>query len=1508
MAVICTPDMGCSQAMITRDKATAFSSDISRASMEKIPDDAVQPPAQAMPEVLDDIATDVLAESPSREGDGFVLTYGKGVFGRLGHGIDYTLSEESIRLPKRVETLAKFSIQELVCGKDSTACLTDTGRLYQWGKSVTGKLGLGRVSGPVVVPTRLDFFASKIVCAVALGRNHSVCLTDDSRMYCWGSNTFGQLGLPEITTYLPSPAEVKSLREQHVRSFACGGWHTLACMWSGAVFSCGKGWHGQLGQGDYESLTAQSKALPYFKRIMQGFGDHRIVKVYGGIEMSGAISESGVTWGQGDQCQLGHDSTNNESEPRELESLSKMRIVDLAMGASHMLALDEKGVPYSWGKGANGQLGHGEMGEKERMPRPIELCLLLFQEGKGASREWGGRRGGKAGGVQEKGKVVQIAADANYSLFVLERLANEAEILAYVLAVEKGLAVSKKMTHMTVVRELFGCGSGKGGVLQSVGKETEYIPRLLLETHSGELLQDIVHVSAGKAHVGIVVREDYLRNVESKNMDERTRKDAEALRARMESNSQEAHLMEIARQEEMDILKSQEERKQNPFSVEIESALEAYLSSIHGFDKEKWLPILLENNVDIETLSTITTDEELKMCGITAIGARRRLLRELAHLPTRYTPVFYSYHNSKFIYISWPPSRAEEIAKKNLLDKNRTGGNPFGEFLKKKAGGKIFRCLVRYAEGKHLESILDRANLRYQADPEGQHKLFMWGVGIDGRGGHGYAMAYATPHEVTALPLKAKVVEVACGCEHTIARTYDGSMLSWGNGERGQLGTTENYNGVGVNKAYTPQVVQGLKRYFIVNIAAGRWHNVVITSDRIVFVWGAGQFGQLGLDNWDTKGTPAHLKALDSRGSCKAICGGWHSGVVTETGKLLVWGKNTHGQLGLGDCRTINYPKPNLTLRATGKVRTCDMGANHTLVVMVANRVFSFGAGDSGQLGHDSKQAATFRVREIELLEAKNICQVAAGDQHSLALSVFGEVWAWGGSPFGQLGHGGIMDITVPTPLLERHNIPPNVKQIACGYTFSMALTSNGDVYSWGQGESGELGHAQKVLAYAPMLINDFVKIEQIAAGHRHAGCVQFTPRTVLFDDRQAEDAANVDDATTQHSGSGTTTPRSERSKHSRGTALHELQSQKKHGFVFLWGEDTCGQLGMRGLQGARSPTLLQGMVALNIKDVSCSQDMSAFVTDTGRVYVCGSGELGRLGLGHLAPAPTPMELRFFSVQQVKICSIACGIAHTLALTDDRRVYAWGDGTWGNTGISSSPEVKEPLELHSLAASETVKIEAGGFHSAAITMDGKLLTWGKNSNGQLGQGTVSVCEESPKKVESVGGNYVMDVSLGRNHTVILVQSTPPNIFSCGMNANGQLGHKDYVDRCDPSPIMELDDRSIISIGTGSAHTAVISQFGDLLTWGNGRNGQLGVFSGIDSDIPSPMQLPSFCDNKLVRVVCGSEITAVVTDHGEVFMCGRESSTGMGASLARNYANPTQPKEVEGLTGVTQLAF
>eukprot|EP00960_Hanusia_phi_P026707 746404-Hanusia_phi.AAC.1 len=333
--------------------------------------------------------------------------------------------------------------------------------------------------------------------------------------------------------------------------------------------------------------------------------------------------------------------------------------------------------------------------------------------------------------------------------------------------------------------------------------------------------------------------------------------------------------------------------------------------------------LLLASLHSVSPSHLILSDDDLKAIGISSLGARRRLLKRLHLLPRAWSPTFYAYQNSQSFFLSWPPSAAADDERRArdqelLLDQE---ANPFTLFLQKKASGKIFNALVRYAEGKHYESISDRANIRYQGEADGVYKLFMWGVGSYGRLGHGYGMSYAVPHVLTTFPPRTKILRVALGAEHSVACSVDGAVFTWGNGNVGQLGTTENYEGVGVNVQLIPRAVEALARSFVVLVAAGRWHNLVLTNDRAVWAWGDGKFGQLGLDSTSSQGLPARLKALDGRFVCSLHCGGWHSAAINESGKIFLWGKNAFGQLGLRSINTINHPRVNKTLRSIGKVR-----------------------------------------------------------------------------------------------------------------------------------------------------------------------------------------------------------------------------------------------------------------------------------------------------------------------------------------------------------------------------------------------------------------------------------------------------------------------------------------------------------------------------------------------------------------------------------------------------------
>lgn len=139
--------------------------------------------------------------------------------------------------------------------------------------------------------------------------------------------------------------------------------------------TCGKGWHGQLGHGDFQSLAATAQTLSQPK-VIDALRDRTVVKVYGGDEVSGALDGTFVVglyrglftvadegnvflWGDNSKHQLGQEDKTPSAFPVLLEALVRQGIIDLSIGHGHCLALDEDGKVYAWGDNAHGQLGVG---------------------------------------------------------------------------------------------------------------------------------------------------------------------------------------------------------------------------------------------------------------------------------------------------------------------------------------------------------------------------------------------------------------------------------------------------------------------------------------------------------------------------------------------------------------------------------------------------------------------------------------------------------------------------------------------------------------------------------------------------------------------------------------------------------------------------------------------------------------------------------------------------------------------------------------------------------------------------------------------------------------------------------------------------------------------------------------------------------------------------------------------------------------------------------------------
>lgn len=355
--------------------------------------------------------------------------------------------------------------------------------------------------------------------------------------------------------------------------------------------------------------------------------------------------------------------------------------------------------------------------------------------------------------------------------------------------------------------------------------------------------------------------------------------------------------------------------------------------------------------------------------------------------------------------------------------------------------------------------------------------------------------------------------------------------------------------------------------------------------------------------------------------------------------------------------------------------------------------VWGWGGDGLGQLGRTVPRFETNVPVKARLPHGTRITSVRAGCFHTVALTAGGQVMTWGSNSNGQLGRGHVGGMNA-TP--GKVTFPPGTGKITAvraGCTFTLALTADGQVMAWGQNNLGQLGLGTTggfSPAPATVRLPLGATVKAISAGSDYSLALTSS------------------------------------------------------GDVLAWGNNVMGQLGNGGT-GDAQPTPMPVMLPPNttVTALAAGWTTSRAVTSTGGVLAWGSGDLGD---GSSSDSTTPVAATLPPGTRVK--SLFGGCEDTVALTTAGKVLAWGDNSFGQLGNNSTKESTLPVQARLPRGTRVTAIAAGCDAVLARTASGRVLAWGSNGNGQIGDGSNVRFRRLPTRVKLPSGVRVFAVASG----------------------------------------------------------------------------------------------------------------------------------------------------------------
>ena len=731
------------------------------------------------------------------------------------------------------------------------------------------------------------------------------------------------------------------------------------------------------------------------------------------------------------------------------------------------------------------------------------------------------------------------------------------------------------------------------------------------------------------------------------------------------------------------------------------------------------------------------------------------------------------------------------------------------------------------------------------------------------------------------------LVDIAAGIRHTCALSASGSISCWGENESGQLGNGE----FGTNLYSTvPVRVQDITD--AVAIGTGWEHTCAVHATGEVSCWGDNSRGELG--NGETAGFSAlPAKVTDISDAVSVTAGHWHTCALRRAGNISCWGADQDGQLGNGQLGNEDNSAVPVEVTGISDAVAVSAGGEHTCAVHSTGEISCWGDNwegelGSGQLGNEFDSSVPVKVSGID-----DAVGVSSGDWHTCAVHTSGAVSCWGdGQDSNQFGQLFATAVPVGVPSFS------DAVSLSAGSGFTCAVRESRNISCWGMNNFGQLGNPEpQYFSPAPVAVVGIDDATALTTGSAHSCAIRESSRAVCWGINYHGQLGHGQDSgisyeKVQVAGIDNATNISAASSHT--CAVHAT------GEISCWGSNWRGQ-------EPSGESSISHLLPVKIDGITTATAVSSDLGVTCATLASNEASCWGFFLntalvtnddGSSSPVPLMWE------DTPDITRIETGGSHACALHDDGTITCAGANWYGNVGNGEFGTSISWAPVKVVGIDDAVDVSLGFAHTCAVHSTGEVSCWGRNDDGQLGNGTDGLENNSNTPVKVLGITDAVSISAGYYSLTCVLHATGE--VSCwGSSHRSELGtsgdiggiYSSVDHSAVPVKIEGITDATAVSAGNN--HACVLHETGEVSCWGDNTLGELGTADHIPDDFTgTPLKVVGIEDVQAISA--GSFHTCVIRESGAVTCWGWDDQGQLGDGQALDVTNSYTPVRVFGL--------